>query len=243
MLDARAAYFGMIENLDSQIGEVREAWNAYLKRQQRQGLFFYLSDHGDQAGEHHMYGKQTFFEGSAGIPLMVAGDGVGRGRRMTGAVSMIDVGPTLCEITFGLLPPKQGGQSLARQIFEGVDEPERAVISEYLQKDDQRRTIPGRMLRQGNWKLISYDQYEEYDLLFDLQEDPWETTNLRHSQPERYAELKRKLSEGWDIERIKEVDAEKQQHYRILNHWGKRVQAEETERWPIPEYARILPEK
>jgi choline-sulfatase len=242
MLDARAAYFGMIENLDSQIGSVREAWNAYLSRSGRQGLFLYLSDHGDQAGEHHLYGKKTFYDGSARIPLVIAGDGIPAGIRRKGAVSMLDIGPTLCEFAGAQPPPEQAGVSLHPQLCNDVENLERAVISEFLEKDDAGKSIPGRMIRQGRWKLICYAGYEEHDLLFDMEKDPLEIRNARASYPEIYTILQERLYKDWDIPGIVRTAENKAMHYRLLAKWGKNSDAPEPERWPVPETAFHLPE-
>jgi choline-sulfatase len=245
MRDVRAAYFGMIENIDRQIGSVHEAWRQYLDRNERQGLFIYLSDHGDQAGEHHYYGKETFFEGSAKIPVVVAGHGIGSfqgGRRVQGAVSMLDIGPTLCDLIGAAAPPEQSGRSLLPQLLGGTEEPERAVVSEYAVRDETGRKVPARMVRKGNWKLISYTYFEEHDLLFDLASDPLEGTNLRHEQPSVYRELRTVLETGWDVPAIVKKQELKEAHYRLLSKWGANTDVEEAERWPVPESARRLPD-
>jgi choline-sulfatase len=243
MLDARAAYFGMIENLDGQIGIVRKAWDSYLSRCGRQGLFLYVSDHGDQAGEHHMYGKETFYDGSVKIPLVAAGSGVKQGSRMVGAVSMIDIGPTLCELVGATAPPQQAGRSLVPQLFDGIDDLERSVISEYLEKDKAGKLIPSRMLRSGKWKLVSYVHYEEYDLLLDMDSNPHETINMRQQYPQIYRDLKDQLMNGWDISGIERTAELKSKHHLILAKWGKHTDVAELERWPVPEHARQLPVK
>lgn len=246
MRDVRAAYFGMIENIDRQIGSVHQAWRQYLDRNERQGLFIYLSDHGDQAGEHHFYGKETFFEGSARIPIVVSGHGIEGfqgGRNIQGAVSMLDIGPTLCDLIGAVAPPEQSGQSLLPQLFGGTEYLERAVLSEYAVKDEKGRHVPARMVRKGKWKLISYTYFEEHDLLFDLTGDPLEGTNLRHEQPSVYRELRAILETDWDIPAIVKRQEQKEAHYRLLSKWGARTDVEEEERWPIPESARQLPDR
>ena len=57
----------MVEFEDEQVGKVYDAFQAYLKRNHREGLFIYVSDHGDHAGYRGYYGKNTFYEPSAHI--------------------------------------------------------------------------------------------------------------------------------------------------------------------------------
>ena len=63
-LKARAAYFACVDHLDEIIGD-------FLALLERDGLLdntivVYASDHGEMAGEHGMWWKSSFFEGSAG---------------------------------------------------------------------------------------------------------------------------------------------------------------------------------
>lgn len=98
ILATRAAYLGMIEYQDQLIGEVKDAWDNFLQKQNREGLFVYTSDHGQQNGEKGFFGKVNFFEESACIPFIFAGHGVKRHTRINSPVSLMDIVPTLCEV-------------------------------------------------------------------------------------------------------------------------------------------------
>jgi choline-sulfatase len=231
VLNARAAYFGMITNLDRQIGAVREAWREYLQRNNRKGVFVYLSDHGEQVGERKMYGKQTFFENSAQIPLMFEGDGIKANHRVAGAVSIMDMGPTLCEMAGAALLPEQDGKSLVKQVFAGADELDRYVYSEFIEQDVAGRFIPGRMVRQGNWKLISYHAHEDEDLLFDIVNDPDELCNIAGQFPDQAAKLKTLLTKEWNISQIIKTHQRKLANVPILTKWGQNSGVTEAERY------------
>ncbi len=233
ILNARAAYFGMITNLDRQIGTVREAWREFLSRNNRQGVLVYLSDHGEQLGERNLYGKQTFFESSAHIPFMFEGNGVKVNQRVRGAVSIMDLGPTLCKIAGAVAPPEQDGKNLTGQLFEGADELDRYVYSEFVEKDELGRFIPGRMVRGGKWKLISYASYEAEDLLFDIEKDPHELSNVIGEFPDQAAELRLLLKGEWDIPAIIKMHQRKLAHVEILVKWGQNSGVAEEERYPF----------
>ncbi|WP_372630638.1 sulfatase-like hydrolase/transferase [Cohnella sp.] len=241
LLKVRAAYFGMIETIDGQLGQVREAWEGYLRRRERQGAFVYLSDHGEQAGEHGLIGKRTFYEGSVKIPMIFAGDGVTAGRTLSQPVSMLDVGPTLCDLAGAAAPPPRcEGRSLRPQLSGGEEDRERMVVSETIFRYEGR-LIPARMLRQGRWKYVAYAYHEEHNQLFDLQADPSELRNVRSEErPVEQAFLEH-LRSTWDIEAIVEKQEELAEHYALLGRWGSAVDVPEPERWAVPPEATKLP--
>lgn len=243
LLAARSAYLGMIDQLDRQIGAVREAWNDHLQRGGREGLFVYFSDHGDTAGEHDIFGKQSFYEGSAGIPLLFEGAGVQEGATVRSAASIMDIGPTLCELTGATPPPAQDGKSLVPCLRSGEDDEGRAVLSEWIQGTDEG-PVPGRMIRRGRWKFVTFRGMEEFDLLFDMEEDPEELRDLSGERPEVARDLRRRLSEGWEPERVLKRYREKTAHHRLRTEWGRSVDVPDlpADRWQISERATEWPE-
>ncbi len=236
----RSAYMGMIETVDAQIGEVREAWDRYLERHDRPGVFVYMSDHGEQAGEHGQIGKNTFYEGSVKIPMIFAGDRVTAGHKVTQPVSIMDVGPTLCDFIGTPTPPRPDGSSLKRQLAGGEQDKERMVMSETIYTLDGR-FIPGRMYRKGKWKYVAYAFHEEYNQLFDLEEDPFELRNLHHERADIVWEFQTYLQQTWNVEAIIAKHQEKVEHYTLLTKWGKAVDVPEHERWAVPAEATVLP--
>lgn len=240
LIKVRAAYLGMIETIDSQLGEVREAWGRYLARSGRQGVFVYMSDHGEQAGEHGLLGKNTFFEGSAGIPMIFAGSEVAPGRTVAQPVSIMDLGPTLCDYTGAEAPPRQDGRSLRPLLSGGAEDDERMIVSECMVRLDGRH-VPGRMLRKGQWKYAAYAFHEEHTQLFDLRSDPSELRNLYRERADIAGQFQAYLAATWNISAVIEKHEKKAEHHRLLAKWGRAVDVPEPERWPVPLEATALP--
>jgi len=188
LLSLRAAYYAMVELMDEQIGRVYEAFRASLRRSGRKGVFIYMSDHGDQIGYKGLYGKQTFFERSAAIPLLVEIDGFEGGRRIEESCSIMDIGPTLIELSGSEPLPYADGRSFLN-LLRGEREPGRSAVAEFYDRMDGK-TIVGRMLHRDGMKLISYQGYEDKDMLFDLASDPEETRNVAKDYKSCYNELK-----------------------------------------------------
>lgn len=240
ILGARAAYYGMIENVDHMVGQVKEAWDGYLKKFDRKGVFVYMSDHGDQIGEKDQYGKQTFFELSSKIPVIYSGEGVEAGARRKGAVSIMDIGPTLCELGGTTPPPAQDGKSLVSSIRGNEDDENRIVLSEFVETV-KGQYVPCRMAKMKSWKLIHYAGYDDYDLLFDLSKDPEERDNVREENPQIYRELKAAVTDGWNVEQVVRTHTLKVKNHDILNQWGRVSGFQETERWEVTDVCKKYP--
>jgi len=237
----RAAYLGMIETIDEQVGQVRKAWDDYLERQGRQGMFVYLSDHGEHAGEHGLTGKLTFYEGSAKIPMIFAGDGVQAGLKISQPISIMDVGPTLCERIGALTPPpRPAGKSVLAQVFGGGQEHDRMIVSETMYTYEGR-SVPGRMLRKGRWKYVAYAFHGEFNQLFDLEADPEELRDVHAERPDVVKGFLEHLHQSWNVDAIVDRHEELRAHYALLAKWGSAVDVHEHERWPVPQEATGLP--
>lgn len=179
---AMAAYYGMTEFMDQNIGMVVKAWEQYLTRTGKEGIVIYVSDHGDSNGEHGFYGKNTFYDSSVHVPMIFTGDGIPEGKEITTPVSLLDLSPTLCEMTGAPLPPRQDGESLAEIICGKTQNDERIVLSELSHRFGMKSI--GRMAKWKQYKFITFSGFEEADQLFDLEAYPFETKNLICDYPE-----------------------------------------------------------
>lgn len=179
---ARAAYYGLVETVDRHMAEVYEAFQAYLKRTGHEGIFIYVSDHGDMNGNRGYFGKQVFYEPSVHIPFIIQGDGVPAGLEIHSPVSLLDLGPTVCELAGAEVIPGDG-KSLV-PLLRGGSDPDRMVVSEQYTYLAAGGTSLGRMVRYQQWKFITYSGFEGEDMLFDLHSDPEERKNVIGEHPE-----------------------------------------------------------
>ncbi len=137
-------------------------------------VVFFTSDHGDMLGERGLWFKMNFFEGSARVPLMMAAPGIGS-RSVTDPTSLLDVLPTLVELTGGSIadiPTPLDGKSLL-PIASGAIEAGRRVVAEYAA---EAAIAPIVMIREDSYKYIHGES--DSPLLFDLAEDANERRNL-----------------------------------------------------------------
>ncbi|HKK31805.1 MAG TPA: alkaline phosphatase family protein [Alphaproteobacteria bacterium] len=186
----RAAYCGMIKEIDDQLGRIF----AYLKEtgQWNKTLIIFTSDHGEQLGDHHLLGKLGYFDESYHIPMIVRDPrpeaDAGRGRLVSHFTEQVDVMPTILE-WIGLDAPRQcDGRSLlpfcrgetptdwrrhAHYEFDFRDciteEPQRTLG---LHMDDCGLCV----IQDERFKYIHFTSLPP--LLFDLEKDPGQLQNV-----------------------------------------------------------------
>lgn len=187
VLACQAAYKGLVEHTDGLIGRARAAFDVFTQNRGTPALFGYLSDHGDTVGEHGIYGKKSFFEKSVRIPMVFAGSGVAAGQRITAPVSLLDLGPTVCDWAGADPLPEPDGQSLVAVLRGESADADRTVWSEIVDKLPQGGWTYSCMARHGQQKFITCHRDEIHNQLFDVIADPNETTNLADAQPDETA--------------------------------------------------------
>ena len=224
----RAHYYAMVEEEDQIIGQVYDAFQEYLKRNNRKGIFVYLSDHGDQMGEKGLLGKNVFFEHASKIPMLIKVDGMAPSVVRT-PVSLMDVGTTLCAMN-GIEPvPGTDGVDLTPAI-EGRAFTHPPVVSETFRRAADREIHMGLMVRDGHYKYITYTGYESQDMLFDLDKDPWEEINILAAQPKLLEKFKVLTKDYIAMAPIYLQEAcRKTKNSRLLRQWGEsRLYANES---------------
>lgn len=174
---AIANYYGLITFADDNVGKVVAAVSDNgLDETTRVA---YVVDHGDSMGARGLWGKSTMYEESAGIPLMLKGPDIPKGKTVATPVSLADFHPTVLD-SVGLEPDGAlPGTSLLETANAG-DDRERVVFSEY---HGAGATSAAYMLRQGGYKYVHYLGFPPE--LFNLDEDPEELVNLADEGTER----------------------------------------------------------
>ena len=170
--EAKAAYYGLISFMDDCVGRILSALDR--SGQADSTTVVYVSDHGDMMGDHGLWTKQVMYEASASIPMIAAGPGVPKGKRVRTGTSLIDLAATVVDVTRILddTGDRCRGRSLCSIAWED-DDPNRTVFSEY---HDGGSTTGAFMVRWGNWKFVHYVGHDAQ--LFDLAQDPHELHDL-----------------------------------------------------------------
>lgn len=229
-----AAYCGQIEVMDRQIGILKEAWKRYGERSGKRQVFGYVSDHGDMAGERRMYGKQVYFEKASRIPMLFQGNGISKGQVIHTPVSLMDVGPTVCELA-GTSFEIGDGKSLIRNLRQqGNQEQEQQAAEERIVVSQLMDEVDGRlcasvMLRYKNYKYIWY--HGQNPLLFDLKEDPKEQDNIAEKIPSMAEWLRQNAMPYADFDKMEQQCMENRRNARWFRAYDNAAGFDDSERW------------
>jgi arylsulfatase A-like enzyme len=110
------AYLACIAFVDHQIGRVLDALEA--SPYAGNTIVVLWSDHGYHLGEKDLTGKFTPWQRSSRVPLIVAGGGIEAGTRCDQPVGLVDLFPTLCDLTGVSKPVHLEGHSLQPQLCD-----------------------------------------------------------------------------------------------------------------------------
>ncbi len=212
--EIRHTYFAMIAALDEMVGRVLQTVDDLGLRDNTYVIF--SSDHGEMAGDQNQILKRSMYEASSHVPLIIRGPDVQKGVVVDTPVSLVDLYPTFMDMARiryddyadnAAYPDALDGESLLPQLVEGTGRERDWAMCEY---HGDRCATGTFMLRQGDWKYVKHTGFESE--LFNLKDDPDETTDLVHDKPEIARELDRVLIANFDCEgidaRAKEYDRE-----------------------------------
>jgi arylsulfatase A-like enzyme len=176
----RQEYYAITTHMDTQIGRILDSLERTGKADRTYIIF--TSDHGLAVGQHGLLGKQNMFDHSVRVPLILTGPGIPKDQRIDGDVYLQDVMPTALDWAGVTVPEYVDFKSLMPIVRGQRTRNYEAIYGAYLRLQ--------RMVRQDGFKLILYPTIRQA-LLFDLQADPGETTNL--ADDPRHQTTKKKL--------------------------------------------------
>jgi arylsulfatase K len=224
----RHTYFAMIAALDDMVGRVLQTVDDLGMRDNTYVIF--SSDHGEMAGDQNQVLKRSMYEASSHVPLIVRGPDVQKGKTIDTPVSLVDLYPTfmdMAEINYANFANRSGypealdGESLLPQLA-GTGERQRDwAMCEYHGDRCASGTF---MLRQGDWKYVKHVGFESE--LFNISEDPDETTDLINKKTNIAQQLDQVLTGNFDCEGI---DARAKQYDKeSFIAWSKEAKADGT---------------
>jgi len=170
----RRSYYGHITLIDEQIGRILEC----LKRRDllENTVVVFTADHGEENGDYGLIFKETFFETSVRVPMLIW-DPERQGKKINTPIELMDLGPTLCELigldgeighARSLVPLMQGNAGKKRVVSQ--------IFGETMILEDSIKAV--------------FNKENQIYLLFDLEKDPEESLNIAGTEEAALLEKK-----------------------------------------------------
>jgi len=223
----RAAYYGMIENMDTNIGRIVHTIDKEIGR--KNCIIIYASDHGEMLGEKDLLGKTHFYDSSARVPFLISGP-FQQGVKSTEPTSLLDLSPTLCTIAGAPELPLQHGKDISPILKGEYSDTNRIIISQFATTVDGY--VSG-MARNKKYKYICYIGYEKQQL-FDMENDPFEEHNLIDNPDLQHVKesLHRELWKHWEPKKISDYVKRSWAEGRIIQKSNTKQKIIQKEVWP-----------
>ena len=176
--EIKEAYYATISFVDAQVGRILD--HLEISGLDKNTIVVFMSDHGYHLGEHGHWQKQTLFDNSTRIPLIISSPSLeNRGRVSMSPVELIDVYPTLMSLTNINTPKHVVGKSL-EPIMKNVNS---SIRGSALTRWRNGYSIKTKRYRLTQWGANGELGYE----LYDHKNDKGELINLASNQD--YKEL------------------------------------------------------
>ncbi len=177
-------YDGEIKYTDYLISQIVKTIKE--ERIDKDSIIILTADHGEQLGQHGMYGHAGLHEANTLIPFIAWGPGqnIPQGKKLKGYAQHTDIVPTVLDLITAEKRPEMAGESLLRAMNGKEPLREEIFMEGYLMRGIIRRS----------WKYIWHlDGREE---LYNMEKDPMEVINLVDKEKEVRKELRCSL-ERW----------------------------------------------
>jgi len=210
-MDGRsAARYGMIENIDDNFGEMMgklKSWGALENT-----IVIFMTDNGMSMGKIRIKGesitpfnaglkagKNRPWEGGTHVPSFWYWDQLGHGVDIKALTAHIDLYQTFAELAGATLPEKMqelDGRSLLPLLKDPQAEWEDRKLFIHCGRWDAGKRDSEKYkncaVRSQRWRLVNNEE------LYDIANDPSETTNVIEQHPEVVKELRAAYEEWWN---------------------------------------------
>ena len=177
----KKAYYATTSFIDAQVGRVLDK----LKETglDKNTIIVFTSDHGYHLGEHGHWMKKTLFDNGTRIPLILSGPGINKNQKIMDApIEMIDIYPTLMDLTGKKTPSFVSGRSFASLLNDSSKKVRESALSQVI-IGNSGSSVEGYSIKTDRYRLTQWGEngihgFELYDHNFDKQE----LNNLAHNE-------------------------------------------------------------
>jgi arylsulfatase A-like enzyme len=210
-----AKYYAMCAWFDDTCGKLLDYLDEQKLRDDTLVLFVvdngWIQETGDvrtTRGNFAPKSKLSPYDGGLRTPVLIRWPGQTRAGRYEDLVSTIDLAPTILTAC-GVTPPAaMPGQSLLETAAGKGRLSRDAVFGEIyvhtaVNIETPALNLTHRWVRNGDWKLISFEEAPARAELYNVKTDPFEERDQASQSADKVAELKQRINAWWDAARSK----------------------------------------
>ncbi|MGC4034736.1 MAG: sulfatase [Chitinophagaceae bacterium] len=177
------AYYASISFMDAQVGKLLDKLDE-LKLTENTIIVFW-SDHGYALGQHGQWQKQTLFEHTARVPLIISAPGFPRQQVTLSTAELLDIYPTLAELSALKPPTDLQGKSLVPVLKKPAQTIQAPAFTQLEKNVKQKAWYPnvdrdyvGKSVRYKQWRYTEWNDGKDGVELYNYDSDPNEFVNL-----------------------------------------------------------------
>lgn len=191
-------FYGMIANIDHNVGELRKFLDA--EGLSKNTIFIFTTDNGSSSGwkvfnAEMRAGKGSEYDGGHRVPFMVSWPqgGLTGGKDITPITAHVDILPTLLDLC-GISQPAEirfDGRSIV-PLLKGTsaDWPDRILVTDSQRVKDPIKWKQSSVMT-SRWRLINGKE------LYDMPQDPGQKSNVASGHPEVVQRLRAFYEDWW----------------------------------------------
>lgn len=178
--ELKHGYYAAVSFIDAQVGRLLDSLEQLGLEEDTVVVLW--SDHGWKLGEHRGWCKQTNFEIDTRVPLFIRDPRAkSNGESIAALVELIDLYPTLCELSDIPIPDFVEGKSLVPLLNDPSQSVKDFAISQFPHRENGREFM-GYALRTDRFRYVVWLDEQSGEVgareLYDHSVDPEENKNL-----------------------------------------------------------------
>lgn len=180
--EAIQAYYASISFMDAQVGRLLDALDQSGLADRT--IIVFTSDHGYHLGDHGLWQKQSLFEQSARVPLLIAAPGMPQGQVVHEPVGLVDLYPTLVSLCSVSTTEKAQGQDLTPMLRDASATGRGYALTQVVRPVGPKAKQPptlGYSIRTSRYRYTEWNEGQAGAELYDYENDPEEKRNLAAS--------------------------------------------------------------
>ena len=168
-------YYAIISHLDEQVGKIIDHLDD--KEMLDNTYIIFTSDHGLAVGQHGLIGKQSLYDHSIRVPMIISGPEIEKGQKISHDIYLQDIVPTTFDLADIAIPEEIDFKSFY-SLIKGLDQKSKhdGIYGTFGCCDNNYIDYQ-KMIRKDGFKLMLFPVNKRVEL-YDLNNDPYEIENL-----------------------------------------------------------------